>query len=267
MARADLEKSWAITVQHLEAARALISAGAAPGPDGGTLARYEEFLEHNELELALDELADVGDGNSPPAQFWRKLGLAAENMGLTQHAAKFERKLGRREAQQRVGDRRLRCCAPSSRLLQRATTRTLGLMVDVRPFLESDRLALEVIYRDCRMEAAWLPPAVRERSHFARDTEGEAILVAVGSTYEAEGFISVWVPESFIHHLYVRSSARGRGVGERLLDSLNGRIPKPWRMKCLRANAEAFRFYLKRGWKEVASGTSEDGPFATLEKI
>ncbi|MDX2217818.1 MAG: hypothetical protein SF172_02205 [Burkholderiales bacterium] len=66
MARAELEKSWAITVQHLEAARALISASSAPGSDGGTLTQYQEFLEHNELELALDELADVGNGSSPP---------------------------------------------------------------------------------------------------------------------------------------------------------------------------------------------------------
>jgi GNAT superfamily N-acetyltransferase len=139
-------------------------------------------------------------------------------------------------------------------------------MVDVRRFVESDRLALEVIYRDCRMEAAWLPPAVRERSDFARDTEGEAILVAVGNTAEPEGFISVWEPESFIHHLYVRSSARRRGVGERLLNSLNGQLPKPWRIKCVHANAEALRFYLKRGWTEISSGTSEDGPFATLER-
>jgi GNAT superfamily N-acetyltransferase len=139
--------------------------------------------------------------------------------------------------------------------------------IDVRPFVESDRLALELIYRDCRLEAAWLPPAVRDRSNFTRDTEGEALLVAVGNNNEPEGFISVWEPESFIHHLYVRSSARRRGVGERLLNSLNGRIPKPWRMKCVCANTEAFKFYLKRGWKQVSSGTSEDGPFATLERI
>ena len=140
-------------------------------------------------------------------------------------------------------------------------------MVEVRPFVEGDRLALETIYRDCRLEAAWLPRAVRERSNFTRDTEGEAVLVAIGSTGEPEGFISVWEPDSFIHHLYVRSSARGKGVGETLLDSLNGRIPKPWRLKCLRANAEAFGFYLKRGWTEVSSGSSEDGPFGTLGRM
>jgi hypothetical protein len=93
MARAELEKSWGITVRYLEAARALISANAAPGPDGGTLAQYQNFLEHNELELALDELADVGVANAPSADFWRKLCRAAQNMGLTEHVAKFERKL------------------------------------------------------------------------------------------------------------------------------------------------------------------------------
>jgi hypothetical protein len=59
----------------------------------GTLAQYQDYLEHNELELALDELADVGVANSPPVEFWRKLCQAAENMELTEHVAKFERKL------------------------------------------------------------------------------------------------------------------------------------------------------------------------------
>jgi hypothetical protein len=94
MSRTELEESWAVTAQHLGAARALLSANPAPGPDGGTLARYQDFLEHNELELALDELADVGLANSPPADFWRNLCRAAENMGLEGHVAKFERGLG-----------------------------------------------------------------------------------------------------------------------------------------------------------------------------
>jgi hypothetical protein len=93
MARAELEQSWAVTVQLLEAARALLPGDPAAGPDGGTLMGYQEYLGHNELELALDELADVGAGNSAPAEFWSKLGRAAENMGLKGHVAKFERKL------------------------------------------------------------------------------------------------------------------------------------------------------------------------------
>jgi GNAT superfamily N-acetyltransferase len=139
-------------------------------------------------------------------------------------------------------------------------------MFDVRPFAEKDRATLEVIYSDCRSEAAWLPPAAKERPNFSRDTEGETLFVAVGTSDEPEGFISVWEPDSFIHHLYVRTPLRARGIGELLLKSLDGRIPKPWRLKCLRANSEAFGFYLSKGWREVSSGVSEDGPFAVLEK-
>jgi hypothetical protein len=37
-------------------------------------------------------------------------------------------------------------------------------------------------------------------------------------------------------------------------------------LKCLRANVEAGAFYRGGGWKEVASGEGDDGPFAVLEK-
>ena len=92
------------------------------------------------------------------------------------------------------------------------------------------------------------------------------MLVAVGISGDPEGFISVWEPDAFVHHLYVRRPDRRRGVGGTLLDSLDGRIPRPWRLKCLRANDEALAFYLNRSWKEISSGEGDEGPFALLEK-
>ena len=139
-------------------------------------------------------------------------------------------------------------------------------MLAVRPFRERDRPALEAIYRACRKEAAWLPAASKERSDFSRDTEGEAILVAVGHDDEPVGFISAWEPDRFVHHLYVRRRSRRNGIGQALLDALEARMQKPWRLKCPRANSEAMAFYLERGWNEVSSGASEDGPFALLER-
>ena len=137
-------------------------------------------------------------------------------------------------------------------------------MFRVRPFEERDREALAAIYRDCRTEAAWLPTAVKE-SDFARDTQGEALLVAVGSDDEPEGFVSVWEPDAFIHHLYVRLGSRQKGIGTQLLESLRSRLPKPWTLKCVRANDGALTFYLRRGWLEISSGVGEDGPYAVLE--
>jgi GNAT superfamily N-acetyltransferase len=139
-------------------------------------------------------------------------------------------------------------------------------MVRVRPSTENDGPALNAIYRECRSEAAWLPSAAKETSDFARDTRGEALLVAVGNDGELEGFISVWEAEAFIHHLYVRQISRRKGVGDLLLKSLGALLPKPWRLKCLRANAGALSFYFSQGWKEVASGDGDEGPFAILEQ-
>jgi hypothetical protein len=51
-------------------------------------------------------------------------------------------------------------------------------MARVRPFAEKDRAAVEAIYRECRAEATWLPPASREHSEFARDVEGESLFRA-----------------------------------------------------------------------------------------
>ena len=38
----------------------------APGLDGATVSGFDECLRHNEMELALDELEDLGLTNAPP---------------------------------------------------------------------------------------------------------------------------------------------------------------------------------------------------------
>ena len=94
MDRAALERSWAVTAGHLNAARAQLPEVPAPGADGATLSGFEECLRQNELELALDELEDLGLTNAPSAEFWRHLARAAENMELSDRAADFKRNIG-----------------------------------------------------------------------------------------------------------------------------------------------------------------------------
>jgi hypothetical protein len=93
-----LERSWRTTTRRLEAARALLTGTTAEDPESGTLAAYEDYLTHNELELALDELEGVGKLDGRPPGFWRELLAAAENMGLREHAARYRVRLGRRSA-------------------------------------------------------------------------------------------------------------------------------------------------------------------------
>jgi hypothetical protein len=82
----ELIKRWKITETLLERARNALPAN--PVQDEYETARlleqYQEFLEHNELELALDVLEDLGHLLSAQGGFWRDLERAAENMGLSE---------------------------------------------------------------------------------------------------------------------------------------------------------------------------------------
>ena len=93
MDRAELEKNWATSAKHLNAARDQLPDAPAPGAEGATLSGFEECLRHNEMELALDELEDIGLTNELPPEFWRHLMYAADNMGLSDRAADFKRKM------------------------------------------------------------------------------------------------------------------------------------------------------------------------------
>lgn len=62
MPEAKLIKSWEITETLLERARNALPALPAQHEQGAAelLTQYREFLEHNELGLALDVLEDLG---------------------------------------------------------------------------------------------------------------------------------------------------------------------------------------------------------------
>jgi hypothetical protein len=94
MDRPELERMWAITAEHLNAARAQLPDVLAPGLDGATISGFEECLRHHEMELALDELEDLGLTNAPSLDYWRHLIFAAESMGLSERAADFKRTMG-----------------------------------------------------------------------------------------------------------------------------------------------------------------------------
>lgn len=94
MDRKELERMWAATAKHLNAARAQLPEVPAPGVDGATISGFDECLRHNEMELALDELEDLGLTNAPSADFWRHLIFAAESMELSERAAEFRRRMG-----------------------------------------------------------------------------------------------------------------------------------------------------------------------------
>lgn len=91
--RKELEASWARTRAHLANAFAQLPASPVDGEAGGAVQRYREWLDHNELELALDELEMLGELNDVDRRFWEFLLRAATEMKLSDHALRYRERV------------------------------------------------------------------------------------------------------------------------------------------------------------------------------
>lgn len=89
MADAALLRLWASVCQDFERARAQLPP--SPIEIEGCVARLEEWLGHNELELALGELEAIGEDNNMPPAYWRELLSAATSMGLSEHLIRLRK--------------------------------------------------------------------------------------------------------------------------------------------------------------------------------
>ena len=77
-----LIRSWEITRTHLYRALLELPETIADKEARDALAWYHDYLDHNELGLAFEQLYHVGAMTLVPEEFWRHLRLAADNMGL-----------------------------------------------------------------------------------------------------------------------------------------------------------------------------------------
>jgi hypothetical protein len=83
MANVELRKRWMVSRTVLERARRALPDGCEQQYET-QVARYREFLEHSEFELALDALEEIGHLVACRGGCWRDLERAAENMGLVE---------------------------------------------------------------------------------------------------------------------------------------------------------------------------------------
>jgi hypothetical protein len=94
MASKNLEQSWQTTVRHLEAARQQLPLELPVHLKTGSLLRYGEWLSHNELELAFEELEDVGlEVECKQSGFWSEMLAAAEEMSLPKRSERCRQRL------------------------------------------------------------------------------------------------------------------------------------------------------------------------------
>jgi len=136
----------------------------------------------------------------------------------------------------------------------------------IRQFRESDCLVCAAIY-----ERAWnsaFPATHRSitRKQFEAETEGETILVAEEND-GVLGFASVWMPDSFLHHLYVDPRAQRRGIGTALLQHVKGLVTSGIDLKCQTQNVGALSFYSQQGFVDGGEqGEDEYGLWVRLTR-
>lgn len=111
-------------------------------------------------------------------------------------------------------------------------------------------------------------------SEFAQLITGEQVFVARLSGSVA-GFAAVWLPDTFLHHLYVSPACQHMGVGTALLEHCLCEVGETLSLKCLVANITACQFYEKRGFVKRGKGLSPEGryilyartPFAAIRGL
>lgn len=136
----------------------------------------------------------------------------------------------------------------------------------IRPASVSDHPALAELFLQVRREIfTWQDSASFRLDDFAIETEGEVIHLAENEEGRLLGFISVWEPENFVHHLFIAGNSRGTGIGKALLSELGSRDPGPFRLKCVEDNSNALAFYRRLGWTVIGRGESDDRPYLLME--
>ncbi|MGF1704063.1 GNAT family N-acetyltransferase [Photobacterium makurazakiensis] len=128
--------------------------------------------------------------------------------------------------------------------------------MEVKRFHSDHLVALWQLYLESRtVTFTWLDTTNFGLLDFDRDTDGEQIWVAVEGE-EVLGFISIWAPDCFIHHLFVSPQQLRSGAGSKLLNTSKQHYSE-LSLKCLVANENAIGFYHSKGF--VIDSTVEGG--------
>ncbi|PEZ03969.1 GNAT family N-acetyltransferase [Bacillus sp. AFS018417] len=116
---------------------------------------------------------------------------------------------------------------------------------------ELDYQDLRMIYLESRRKSFhWVDVKEMALEDFDKHTVGEYIILAEENN-RILGFASLYLPENFIHNLFVHPDFSGKGVGGELLNASIEKMNKPLRLKCVSENKKAMKFYENKGWKKV----------------
>ncbi|MDK8188898.1 GNAT family N-acetyltransferase [Paenibacillus sp. UMB7766-LJ446] len=127
-----------------------------------------------------------------------------------------------------------------------------GEYLNIRTAVVTDYPELRNIYLESRRARFhWTNPEHMSLQDFDADTVDEHIIVAEQEDGQILGFASLYLPDHFIHLLFIHPGFMGGGTGSRLLDASISLMQQPVRLKCVSDNHKAIGFYERQGWKKV----------------
>lgn len=89
----------------------------------------------------------------------------------------------------------------------------------IRLFQEKDRQSLQQLFLEVRTKHfLWEDGASFELQDFDLQTQDEILLVAEDEKGILQGFLAIYEPDQFIHHLFIANDAQGKGIGKQLID-------------------------------------------------
>ena len=135
--------------------------------------------------------------------------------------------------------------------------------ISIRLFTETDAAECARIFRDAWHSGHPYAPRDIGLAEFRAETSGETVAVAAGRG-RVVGFTGIYLPSSFVHHLYVDPEWHGRGIGRALLAAAVAIAGGRATLKCQQKNPDALSFYRRLGWTEGETGDSEVGPWVML---
>lgn len=140
-------------------------------------------------------------------------------------------------------------------------------MIGIREMHPGEEAICAAIFNRAWNTAMPHRPRLVTVEQFLIETEGERVFVATGEA-GISGFISIWMIDAFVHHLYVDPSSQRHGIGAELLAHA-ARITEGMELslKCLVDNGNALRFYRALGFVESNDrGEDELGRWVRLRQ-
>lgn len=122
----------------------------------------------------------------------------------------------------------------------------------------------EIFFTVRRDTFQWIDPKELKLSDFDESTKDELILAAFIKN-RIVGFVSIWVPDKFIHNLFVLQDFQGKGVGTALIYEAIKKVGLPLTLKCVKSNTNAFNYYKSHNWKIEKEEMSNEGLYYLMK--